>query len=325
MLKKTKSKNKPLSDTDPCMTFITTGLGCHALCLLKKLGILERLITSGFFSEDAVQKFRNPALLKAALATLVAAQVLKVENKSYSLTQLGQDIVQNIGALLLPFDGYKDLLSKQLHLMDDPEDWSDDEIDYKSIAISSINFGVKDLDPILINLIDSLRIKGTLCDFGCGTAEKLSKICKQTHLSGLGIEKDRKVIQESHKFTSKHPEIEIVHSDIQELTGVWEDVEVGLISFVLHDIHFEQDGLSFLNSLKKNFPRIKCLIVVDIVSFSESINLIMPGFDYVHGLQGVTPRTYEETHELFEKSKLQLIQEIKVPNMPNTFIWVLKC
>ena len=50
----------------------------------------------------------------------------------------------------------------------------------------------------------------------------------------------------------------------------------------------------------------------------------MPGFDYIHGLQGFTPRTYEETLNTFKKANYKIFQEIEVPNMPNTFIWILK-
>jgi hypothetical protein len=64
-------------------------------------------------------------------------------------------------------------------------------------------------------------------------------------------------------------------------------------------------------------------VVVDIVSLSEKIPTIMPGFDYVHGLQGITPRNYEETLEIFERSGYRVFQEFSVPNMPNTFIWIL--
>lgn len=50
----------------------------------------------------------------------------------------------------------------------------------------------------------------------------------------------------------------------------------------------------------------------------------MPGFDYVHGLQGITPRSYEETIETFIKADFKILKELAVPNMPNTFIWVVK-
>ncbi len=64
----------------------------------------------------------------------------------------------------------------------------------------------------------------------------------------------------------------------------------------------------------------KCLVVVDIVSYSKKIPAIMPGFDYVHGLQGFAPRTYEENIEIFKEAQYDVLQEINAPNMPNTFM-----
>jgi len=66
------------------------------------------------------------------------------------------------------------------------------------------------------------------------------------------------------------------------------------------------------------------LLVIDIVSPSETLTSIMPGFDYVHGLQGLTPRNYEETIETFKKAKYEILEELEIKNMPNTFIWILE-
>ena len=96
-----------------------------------------------------------------------------------------------------------------------------------------------------------------------------------------------------------------------------------MISQVYHDISFER-CIEFLESIHKHFPRLRCLIVIDIVSISENLPSIMPGFDYVHGLQGFTPRNYEETLKTFANANFEVLREMPIPNMPNTFIWVLK-
>jgi hypothetical protein len=79
-----------------------------------------------------------------------------------------------------------------------------------------------------------------------------------------------------------------------------------------------------LASLQSNFPNMRFLIIVDIVSHSKMVPTIMPGFDYVHGLQGFVPRSYEQTHDVFKSSHYEIFDEIAVSNMPNTFIWSLK-
>lgn len=325
MIEKLKSLKKDSKLASSHFEFLNKGLACHALCLLEYAGILSKLKKKqGKLFLNSIEEAKNPHLLRAALSTLVGAKVLNLKNDAYSLTPLGMSLAENVGTLMLPFVGYKNLIAKQYHLLDHPNDWEDSEINYEAIAIASINFGIHHLDPILIELVKYIRPKGTLCDLGCGTGEKLVKICNETNIHGLGIEKCPQVINQSLKYTQKNSNVEVIQGDIKNLKGIWEDVELGIISFVLHDITCEKECVNFLGSLKEHFPRMRCFIVVDIVSMSEDLPTIMPGFDYVHGLQGITPRNYRESRKVFSESGFKVINEITIPNMPNTFIWVLE-
>jgi len=304
--------------------FIAMGLACHALCLIEHVGILNIVINKDGLNQSRLQSYKNPHLIRAALATLVGAKIFGLSKGIYFITDFARRLTKNIGTLMLPFVGYRHLLSKQFELLDKPNSWKDSDIDYPAVALASIEFGLHDLDPILLDIFQTLKPRGTICDLGCGTAEKLVKICKAVNTPGLGIEKNLGVIKESKKFIKNFQKIEIIQSDITKLNGVWEDVEIGMISFVFHDISPNKKGIEFLKSIRKHFPRLRCLVIVDIVSLSESLPTIMPGFDYVHGLQGMTPRNYEETLEVFEKAHFKVINEVRVPNMPNTFVWVIK-
>ena len=312
-----------LSEIDH-ISFATIGLACHALCLIEKAGILELLKNKQKMQQSILQNYCNPHLIRAALVTLVGAKVLSLTNDVYCLTELGESLVHNMGTITLPFVGYRKLLAKQLELLQNPVGWKDAEIDYSAIALSSIEFGLHDLDPLIIDTFRALNPKGTVCDLGCGTGEKLLKICKSLRISGLGIEKNRKVIQESKRFITPESSVQIIHGDVFNLRGVWEDIDVAMISFVYHDIATATQCVDFLKSIHTHFPRLRCLVVVDIVSFSEGLPYIMPGFDYVHGLQGITPRNYNETLDTFAEANFSLFKEISVPHMPNTFIWVIK-
>jgi SAM-dependent methyltransferase len=320
-MKKTEEKNE-LSKKES-LEFAAVGLACHALCLIQYVGILDILKNEGQFRIEGLQKYKNLPLIRAALVTLVGAKVLVLSNATYVLTDLGQALIKNIGAIILPFVGYRDLLARQFDLLEKPASWKDSDIDYPAIALSSIEFGLLDLDPILLNIFRFIKPQGTICDLGCGTGEKLAKICKAVNAAGLGIEKNLDVINESKIFIKDCPRIEIVQGDIVNLKEIWEDVEVAMISFVYHDINPLNRCLKFLNSLHKHFPRLRCLVIADIVSLSEGLPSIMPGFDYVHGLQGIIPRSYEETLETFAKADFNILNEVAVPNMPNTFVWVL--
>ena len=191
-------------------------------------------------------------------------------------------------------------------------------------AASSIDFSSDNLDPLLLKIFEAINTKGTICDLGCGTADKLVKICQATNSPGLGIEFDKQVIKESKKLIKNFPQIEIIHGSLAALKGVWEDVTVAMINFVCHDITSINECSKILRSYQTHFPRMRYLIIVDIVSPSKKVPTIMPGFDYVHGLQGLSPKNYEETLETFQKAHYCLLQEISVPNMSNTFIWILQ-
>lgn len=321
-MKKIKEEITPTSIDH--FAFTAIGLACHALCLVENAGILNLLKHEGEFRHRQLQNYRNPHLVRAALVTLVGAKVLTIANDTYSLTDLGENLARNMGTIMLPFIGYRKLLAKQLELFQNPADWKDSEIDYPAIALSSIEFGLHNLDPLLLNVFKSLQPKGTICDLGCGTGEKLVKICEALNINGLGIEKQHTVIEESKQFTKHCSQVEIIHGDIFNLKGVWEDIEIAMISFVYHDINPFNRCIKFLNSIYDHFPRLRCLVIADIVSLSETVPSIMPGFDYVHGLQGITPRSYEETIDTFAKANFKIFKEIVVPNMPNTFVWIIK-
>lgn len=315
MLTNYKDVTKPLD-------FVLIGLSCHALCLAHKMGILNRIHNFGKFSDDDIDKSKNIPLAKAILNTLTASGIFKRSSREYCLTPLGESLYSRIGSITMPFAGYGQLLAKQFLLMDNPNAWNEADIDHNSIADSSVNFGENDLDPIIISIISRLNPKHTVCDLGCGSAKKLAMIARQFNVLGIGFDKSQKVVNAGRKIHKSDKRIELIQADICQLQGIWEDVEIGLVSFVMHDLH-TAEASAFLHNLHNHFPRMKHLVVADIVTYSEKVPSIMPGFDYVHGLQGILPRTYEETIKLFEDVNLDVLEEASVPNMPNTFIWTL--
>lgn len=304
--------------------FVSIGIACHAICLINSAGILIQLEKTGTFNEINIRESSNPPLVKAALVTLVGAKVLYLNNGVYALSKLGRQLAKNIGLVTLPLIGYRNLFSKQQQLLTNPSTMKESDIDFAAIAMSSIDFGANDLDPLILDIFKTIRSKGTICDLGCGTGERLVKICKAINSQGLGIEKSDNVIRESKQYTKNSPNVEIVQGDITALKEVWEDVGSVMMSFVSHDISSSSQCSKILRSFQTNFPRMQCLIIVDIVSLSEKVPTIMPGFDYVHGLQGVIPRNYEETLAVFKEANYEILQEFPVPNMPNTFVWILK-
>ena len=65
----------------------------------------------------------------------------------------------------------------------------DSDIDFGALALASIDFGINNLDPLILDVFRAIKPKGTICDLGCGTGERLVQICKTLNSPGLGIEK----------------------------------------------------------------------------------------------------------------------------------------
>lgn len=304
--------------------FVSAGLACHAICLAHEMGILEILDEAGSIATEALKGYKNFPLIRAAMNTLAGAGLVNLNGGVYVLSSLGRTIYKDIGSIVMPFSGYGRLLAKQSSLASDPDAWSDSDLDNIVISDASVNFGETNLDPVIFSIIKNLNPRQTICDFGCGSAEKLFKISCKFGVKGLGFDRSLEVVKKAQRTFQHVEQLEIVQGDIRDLSGIWEDVELGLMSFAFHDIHLQGEACQFLTNLPSHFPQMKHLIVADIVSFSEAVPSIMPGFDYVHGLQGIAPRTYEETLEVFEQSGFTIVDEVAVPNMPNTFVWVLE-
>lgn len=308
-----------------CLNFVLKGIACHALCLLKESGVLDELL-----NQEAVNiakicgNFKNSSLMRSALVTLVHAKVVVHTNGDLKLTEFGRRMAESIGLLTVPLTGYRRLFANQYELLNYPERFNCESIDFERVAWASKDFGKQELDQALKDVIKKINPRGTICDLGCGSGLKLQELCLLTNLPGLGIDLSDKVISEAVRTLPKHIDIEFVQGNISDLEGVWEDVDVALASYVFHDIIPNEECVKMLSSLRTTFPRLRSLIIVDIVASSLEDQDIMPGFDYVHGLQGVMPRTYSETMSCFSKAQYSIVEKFSVHNMPNTYIWILR-
>lgn len=317
------SYKKPTFGSKISYDFLSKALACHAICLISEAGLLQVLSNGNSLKIKDIHDMTNAPLIMSALFTLAGSGIVNFFGEKIRFSEIGEELAQDISMISLPFIGYRKLLAKQYELLNAPKNWSENDIDYESIAAYSIGFGEENINEVLKETLNQVNAKGTLCDLGCGSGAKLHHFCELFNLAGLGIDKDPGVIKKATRG-NQNPNIEFINSDIRDLNGVWEDVEIVISNFVIHDMNNEKSCKKFLNSIGKRFPRYRCLIISDIVSYSESQPGIMPGFDYVHGLQGFVPRSLEETQKLFRKSGFEILKEEPVLGMNNTFIWVLK-
>lgn len=301
--------------------FVSAGIACHAFALVDRIGILDVFKTKGFFDLKELGHYKNPPAIKAALNSLKVADILEREHSRYFLTKLGQQLVKERGLITMLFDGYSPLMANQLDIAEGKVPEPSKYINGSSVALSSIQFG-EEVDSLIIETVKGLKPKRTICDLGCGTADRLVKVCGATGLPGLGLDDHAGTLRLASLMTKNYPQISVEKGDVSHLKGVWEDVEILMQSFMLHDIDPEVEAVQMLKSYKDHFPHFKYLIVVDIVAIEDNSQEHMPGFDYVHGLQSIEPRKYQETLSLFHKAGYKIKKEVQI-GMPNTYLWVL--
>ena len=318
-----KNYFEPLNNTKTLgpIDYLSIGVGCHCLMAIYSAGLFDALVEGRKISHSKLSIYGKETVLRAALITLEKSGVVSCKEGEFTITDLGKEIAKYIGLFTVFFDGYAGLIAQECSAatggaVDSATVFRGSQISKASVAISQ-----KMIDPLLIQEILDLGVRGTICDLGCGYASMLSTICQNTGNPGLGFDQEATVIAET-KNRLEGTDITVEVGDIFHLEGVWEDVVMLMQCHVLHDVTPNERCASVLNSYLKNFPNLKCFFYIDTVAPSTTKNEILPGFDYVHGLLNIPTRNYEETMEMFRTSAYQIMKEIPL-EIPNTFIWIL--
>ena len=142
----------------------------------------------------------------------------------------------------------------------------------------------------------------------------------------LGIDLCKESIEEANKSAIGNPLVNFIVADVRNLNCVWEEVEILIQCFMTHDISPKQAFLDALSSYKDTFPNMKYLIILDVFGSdsSEKNKKFAPGFDYIHGLQGISTRNYDETISLFAEAGFRVELDVRSKTFPNTCLWILK-
>lgn len=313
------------STTQHALDFISSGVGCFALTLIDSVGIVSSLMKSGHFNEEELsnqEKYKKPLAVKSALLSLCLCKVLTKNHGSYSFTELGKQLANHIGLVTMSFDGYGQLMANGVQIASGKTLDLDKYSNRSTVALSSVQFREKKVDPIMIETIKELQVKGTICDLGCGSGELLLKICKDTSLLGLGLDLSEDAVEIAKNKTVGFPNISIEKGDATDLQGVWEDVQILVQTFMTHNIFPDEKFIESLRAYRRNFPNLKHFLVVDIVAPEEDFATYMPAYDYIHGLLGVETRQYDRFTSLFTKAGYTISKTIAI-DMPNTYFWIL--
>jgi SAM-dependent methyltransferase len=305
-------------------SFASTGLACHAIIVINKTNIFNIIKEKGFIKKSEINKI---PIIISAINILEITNVLSEKNDSYILTNLGKNILDQIGLFIILFEGYAKLLVKYTTTYKNPTSDILQLINGEALAIGSEHFGKKAVDPVLIPLLKKLKIQKRICDLGCGSGYRLHKIYNALKLPGLGIDLNKDAIRLCEKRLEKNPSLPLLfhQANVTQLDQKWEDVEIVMQHFMTHDIHPKKNVIKMLKSFSYHFPNLKYCIVVDIVlkGPNHDLSFPMPGFEYVHGLQNFIVNNYDEIISIFKNADFEIIQEIPL-NLPCTYLWLLK-
>lgn len=323
-MKKDLSYKKMLKSE--AIQFINIGVACNCLVLLKEMRLLDFMLNGNSIDHTMLidpEFCPNYTAAYAALVTLEKTKLIERSFGRFCLTDLGYALSEYIGLINILFDGYGQLMASQKKIAKNQIKKSSRLIRFDSILKSSIHFGQHTIDPLAIKLLEHLKVKGTLCDLACGLGTRLTWLCKMSKNPGLGFESNSKAVETAKKKFQKEKNLSFEKAEHVRLEGVWEDVTVAMQYCVFHNFIKQRECAPILNSYLDNFPNLKYFIYVDIVAPSHTKNQMMPGYDYIHGLLGITTPTYEDMMHLFEQSKYAILEEIPIPDLPNTFVWLL--
>lgn len=303
-----------MNPTDP-LQFISNSMACFALSFLSTKNIIDQ-IALGQIQEHSFETHPDRIAIRSAIYTLIQCKIIDSDKRPYELTPFGKSVVDHISLIQMLLGGYGNLLVRSI--LETP---SRSLIHHSEVAKCSVPFGKNSIDPIVLEEMPFLQPNGTICDLGCGIPTRLINFSTQFNIPGLGIDYSRKTIEIGKKLIKQDQKITLERGDVTKLKKIWRDVDIIMQYFVLHDITPASKCISVLQDYQIHFPNFRYFLYIDIV-FSLTKEH-MPGFDYVHGLQNIQTRSYEETVDLFSKASLHIYKERKIEKLPNTYLWIL--
>lgn len=304
-----------MNQVDP-LQFISSSIGCFALSFLARRDLLEKIVNRQL-EESSLEIYEDRIAIRSAIHTLMQSRIIYREESPYTLTPLGKSVVNYTSLIQMLLGGYGNLMVRSIVDKSTRFPIHDTEV-----ARASIPFGKNSIDPIVLEELSFLFPNNTICDLGCGIPNRLIDFCNRFGTQGLGLDCSKKTLNIGKKLTKEHLNITLEREDITKLQKIWPNVDILMQYFVLHDITPASKCISVLNAYRNHFPNFRYFVYIDIV-FSADDSDHMPGFDYVHGLQNIQTRTYEETTDLFKEASLSIYKEHRINTLPNTYLWIL--
>ncbi|MFF8916066.1 methyltransferase domain-containing protein [Streptomyces sp. NPDC015032] len=199
------------------------------------------------------------------------------------------------------------------------------------VAEASSRVGAQYLDETILDLVASLAPRGPLCDLGCGTGSRLLAMCTRAGQPGLGFDISAAAVDAAQRTVRDARAVgvalDIREADVARLTENRPEVDIVTQAFMTHHIAPDDHCVTVLRSYQERFPNARYLVVFDTVvsptTSAPAPELFAPGFDYIHALQGMEPRTYAAARRVFAEAGYRCLREITL-DVPNSYAWVLQ-
>ncbi|MCC8367978.1 class I SAM-dependent methyltransferase [Xenorhabdus sp. PB61.4] len=301
-----------------------------AVMLAEHMNLFDHFDKNGRIVESELRDHykKKSSYVDAVITSLKDGGILTVVDGMCQLQISVEEIKKKLPIFKLWLYAYRDLLSNQEEIFDG--NYNVLPYDGASVARYSAEIGGYFIDKHMENIFSQLDISGTLCDMGCGAGLRLINICRQFGFNGIGMDINANAIELANKNLretySGSSEIKFKQQDVTIINEINPSVEAILFTFFTHHIEPNERLEKLLNDYRNLFPNLKFIILFDTVTNEKgnSINNIFArGFDYIHRLQGLVPRTRADYMAIFERSCLHVIDEI-VLEVDNSYVWLCK-
>lgn len=329
-------KNNHAAKTAPPQSvgeIFSSAIASNAILVLEATGILKILDEETKILEDdeRIQKL-NALVIQSSLRSLARSKILNrtidEHGVCYVFTSLGKEVYQNVGSFVLWLTGYRNFIAHQTQIASSCRSIMNEcSTDGAAVARSSAMLGRKYIDSEVIDFIKQVQPQGKVCDLGCGDGSRLMQICKMTKTSGLGIDFSEGAIQEANKLIlSNNVNVQFKTADVTALTESMPEVDVFMQAFLTH--HFLPDELcvNVFKRYRQVFSKARYFLLLDTVDRNEPFlkeDVFYPGFEYIHSLRGVKPRTIDEMIKIINAAGYIIEKEINL-QLSNYYFWGLK-
>ena len=310
--------------------FLTTNvlLGLHDVGALNELSTPGGVCLDNLCARHNLNIKRTQSIFRLLLDRNII-QVDKSQN-SFSLSAHGQDFLENIGFFIWVMDGYGRLIRRagSEMLCTSPPDWTTLRDGY-SVSRGSHLCNERFIDPVFRPEFKKLGAR-CVADLGCGDGHRLFSLAADyRELLGIGIDLDDASIENASARADREnisSRLAFVAQDIFRLPHSYPDVDCIICSLMMHDILGHLNCAHFSAWIRKLFPSLRHIIVIDTIQPDEKIaradSIFINGFMLVHLLMNVQlhPRAAYET--ALSHNGLKLVSSREIAGIPSTWMFI---